>query len=333
MALYCYQDALEDYDFVLSKEPGREELYARRAFLRAMLAGFNDVARLKAAEHDLQQSPGQNGDDLLLRATRGMISIKREDYGHAIGDLSWALEHGLSHAGIRYYRALARFWSGEFLPAIADLEQVTKEQPTFFRAFCMLGDCRVRTGKAEQALGDYANALKLQPDNFEILCDHISTALEINKYEVALADLDRLVALHPDFAWCYALRGLLHWLEGKDGALVRADIDRAAELDPQEWSFHACRAALQYQHAQYAKALGSLGRTGLVLRRTEFKPWWDLVRFGNGHGYIRLGVSWSYEGSDHNPNDGAKPADLEHKLADLGIKALWASGMSCLRVN
>jgi len=333
MTLYRYQAALEDFDFVLSREPGRNELYPRRAFVRAMLADYEDVKGLRAAELDLERPRAANSDEATIRAARGVIASKRMDHAKAIVDLSWAVDHQYDIAPIRLCRGSAYAFLEDFPRAIADLEHVIQQEPSCVPVYLLLASCHAQTGKAEQALVDYANALKLQPENFEVLFDRISLALNIGKPEVALADLDCLADLHPDQPWTFFVRALVRWIDGKDIVLVKADADRAVELDPREWSFHAVRAAVDWKRAEYAKALGEMGRFALTLRRTEFKFSWEMERYGNGHGKFSLGVFWSYEGEDQKPNDGAKPADLDHKFADLGLKALWASGLSCFRVN
>jgi tetratricopeptide (TPR) repeat protein len=333
MTLHCYQGALEDFDFVLSKEPGRELLYPWRAFVRAVLAAFDDVESLTAAERDLERSRGGNRDEAFIRGARGIVALKRQDYQHAIPDLSWALEHGLDDLAIRYYRALARAALEQFVPAIADLEQVTKDEPSFCSAQYYLGLCHVQIDKPELALVDYRNALEQDPENLEVLFDHLSLALQLKKHDIALADLNALVALHPKAGWAYGLRGLVRWIEGEDMEQVKTDMDRAAELEPCQWCFHACRAVLQCKRTEYAKALGSIACTCLGLRRTEFKFQWWLEYQADGHGRFGARVYWNCEGEDQKPADGAKPADLEHKFADLGLKALWALWLNSVRVN
>ena len=123
------------------------------------------------------------------------------------------------------------------------------------------------------------------------------------------------------------LRGLVRWIDGKDLALAKADIDRAIDLEPREWTFLALRAAFQCKRTEYARTLGDLARCCLVLRRTNFEFWWKLEPSGDGQGQFSFAVFWHPEGEGHRPDDGAKPADLDHRLTELGIKTLW--GLAC----
>jgi hypothetical protein len=119
---------------------------------------------------------------------------------------------------------------------------------------------------------------------------------------------------------------------GKDIALVKADIDRAAEIEPREWTFYAFRAILECKRTEYAKALGTMAPCYVVLRRSEFKVSWRLDRNGGGHGKTWLEFFWLYEGEDNKANDKAKPFDLDHKFANM-IAALWYSCLNSLKVN
>ncbi len=138
-------------------------------------------------------------------------------------------------------------------------------------------------------------------------------------------------AHHPEVAWYYTFRGLVRWIDGKNMAAAKADLDRAVELDPREWSFHACRSVLQYRQTEYARCLGSMVRCGLALRRTEFKYSWKLEYEGNGHGHFGVAVYWDCEGSDQKPDDGARPGDPDHRFVDMGLKALWTVWTNSLK--
>ncbi|MGC8644558.1 MAG: hypothetical protein ACP5XB_32235, partial [Isosphaeraceae bacterium] len=110
----------------------------------------------------------------------------------------------------------------------------------------------------------------------------------------------------------------------QDSALVKADLGRAIKLYPQEWTFHAIRAAFDYKQGDYAHALGDATRCCLVMRRTEFRFNWQIEYEGNGHGRFVAALSWHPEGVDDNEEKNAKRADLEHRLAELSMKVLWA---------
>jgi hypothetical protein len=173
-------------------------------------------------------------------------------------------------------------------------------------------------------LVDYEDELRLDPENPELVFDRLTVASGLNKSEASLEDLDRLVARHPDHAWALCTRGLIRWLAGKDLALVKADVDRAAKLYPREWLFQAFGAVLDFKRAEYAKALGDAGRCYLALRRSEFEYWWSIENTRDGDGRFVLGLSWQFEGKERTEKKEAKPADLDHKFAELGLKALWA---------
>jgi len=67
--------------------------------------------------------------------------------------------------------------------------------------------------------------------------------------------------------------------------------------------------------------------------RTGRPTLWYLGNVDGPQCHFRLEFSWVHVGEDERANDGAKPADLEHKFADMGMKALWGLGLNCLKVN
>ena len=217
--------------------------------------------------------------------------------------------------------------------AIVDLNRVIRRDPTFYEAFRYRSFCHAEMGMGNLALDDLENAVRLRPQVVEARWAGIELAVNYGRYDAVLTDLDWLARIHPDCAWVIFFRGVTRCIDGKDMAAAAADINRAVEIEPREWCFQACRAVLQYRRTEYAKALGSMVRCGLALRRTEFKYWWNLEDEGDGHGRWVVGVSWNCEGADQKPDKAAKPADLDHKLVDMCLKALWPAWLNSVRVN
>ena len=59
--------------------------------------------------------------------------------------------------------------------------------------------------------------------------------LQLNRFEEARQAADEVVWKHPKFAGGYAMRGLARFYLG-DPAGAEADLDKAVELDPADWS-------------------------------------------------------------------------------------------------
>ena len=269
--------------------------------------------------------PGSPNHNSFYRAAQGVIAAKRRDYSGAVTHLSWAIEHGFDTWSCRGFRAVAYEQLQDYPRAIADIEKGLRKHPSWPSPNKLLGNCHVAMGKPEFALADYANALKADPENVDVICNRMVVAIGMGKPEASLEDFDRVVARYPDHPYALAFRGLLRWLAGKDLGLVKVDVDRAIKLCPQEWSFHALRVALDCKRAQYARALGDAGRCCLALRRTEIKFKWYHESTGNGHGSFARGyhLASRRRGTRTRRRD-ARPADLEHRFAEMGLKALWA---------
>ncbi|MGC8643805.1 MAG: tetratricopeptide repeat protein, partial [Isosphaeraceae bacterium] len=212
MLLEQLPEALEDFDFVLSKEPGRERTRSMRAYVRAALAQYGDEVALRAAEQDLDQAGVTERKNPFSRAAQGMIAATRGDCSGAVAHLSWAIEHGFDTWTCRGTRANAYMHLRDYPRAIADIEHEIKKHPSWRGPHRSLGACHAEMGKPELALADYANELKLDPKNLGVLFERFSVAIESGKPEASLEDLGRLIARHPNHPYALASRGLVRWL-------------------------------------------------------------------------------------------------------------------------
>ena len=303
--------------------PLEREAHTNRAYVLAAIAHEGEEKRLRAAERDLEKA-GVTKNNSIYRATRGIIAAKRGDFAGAIPHLSWAIEHGFDTVWCRSSRFIAYVSLGNYERAITDIQHLLKIEPSSPGSNRWLGYCHAAMGKPELALADYAKELQLNPEDLEAIWERFTLALSLKKPEASLEDFDRLIGLHPDHTWAICSRGLIRWFAGRDLALVKEDLDKAIKLDPQEWSFSAFRAAFDFKRTDYARALDDVCRCCLVLRRTQFEFCWNIDDKGDGHGRLTIAISWHHERAVENEKKDARPDDLDHRLAVLGLKALWA---------
>jgi tetratricopeptide (TPR) repeat protein len=231
------------------------------------------------------------------------------------------------------FRGVSHYQRGEFKPAIADFEQAVHKDLTIYEGYRFLAACHIALDDWERAQGDFEQAMKLRPGDDKLRIEFIETALSLRKFETALISLDRLITAHPDWPHSYLVRSIVRWLGGKDLQLARADLDRAIVLEPRDWSFHMIRAVLNYRRAEYAGALGDLGRCSLVLCHTKFAVRWHVEQWPGGHGRFFIGLFWRYQGGASQARRNKDAQDLEHKLVDLGLRALWGSTRPPAEIN
>jgi tetratricopeptide (TPR) repeat protein len=201
---------------------------------------------------------------------------------------------------------------------------VVQHDATSYNAYEYLGFCHAQLGEWKRALEDMDRSLKLRPRDTKFRFSRLMAALNHEQYDIALADLKLLAAQRPDssFAFLY-LRSIILWATGKDLALVKADLDRAIELEPREWTMHAFRAFLNYKQTRYATALRDLVLSGLALNHEKFSIFWMYEKLEDGKERFFLGVHWKIKDWNPQTKKAAEAQDLEHRLADLGLKVLW----------
>jgi tetratricopeptide (TPR) repeat protein len=153
----------------------------------------------------------------------------------------------------------------------------------------------VRLGEWKEAMAIHETVLMRWPDDLEVMVGRVRLALEHREYQIALTDLDRLVKLRPKDAEWYFDRACLGWVCKRDPALLKADLDRAIELDPTTWAFPAIRALVRYRRADYRGAMADLGRSLLILNQTEFRVLWRVEWVDGEPDRIFLGWASRYK--------------------------------------
>lgn len=318
-----YVEALREADRLLHENPRDRDLHLWRAYIRCSVGKPDDLQALHEAERDLDAARPL-GDDGFTRGVQGLVRCWAKDHKQAIEHLTVASENHCDAPDFRMCRGVVHYWLGEFRPAIADFDHAVREDPTIYPGYRYLAACHDALGELKGELADLEKASELWPKDNELRIARIEIAIQLGECDKALRDLDLLIADHPDYSHGVAIRGLVRWLAHKDSALVKADLDRAIEICPREWFFHAIRAAFDYKLGDYAHALSDATRCCLVMRRTEFKFWWRIQHTGNGHGRFGVGLYWRPEGSKKHEKKEGEPGDLDHKFTELGLKMLWA---------
>ena len=318
-----YGQAWTPINDALEAEPGRKNLYVIRAFLRCMLMKAGDANALAWAEDDLSRA-SYWPEDGFPAGVKGCIAERRGQHQLALDHFSWAINHGAALDDFLVWRAFALMKLNKWREAIPDLDRVAHPDPANFRAVEYLEVCHKRLGEWKQAMGDMDRNLKLRPRNVPTRFGRLTLALEHQQYDVALDDLEVLAVQRPElsFALLY-LRSVVLWATGKDIAQARAELDRAIECEPREWTMHVFRAFLDHKESKYAAALGDLVLGCLAMNHETFSIYGNLEPREDGTWHFMIGVRWKLKRGEDRPKGAAEAEDLKHKLADLSLKTLW----------
>jgi tetratricopeptide (TPR) repeat protein len=327
-----YAEALDALNTLMIREPGTPGRWTFCAYLRCMAMRPGDAEAIRQAERELELANVVPADPFTT-GVRGIVAFRKGLYDQAITHISRAIAQNCDSLDFRMFRGISHFQRGEFEPAIADFEQAVRQAPECVPAYRYLASCHGNLGHGALALGNMHQALKLSPQDDSLRIECVEHAISLGKYDSALADLDQLITGHPDWTYSYVVRGIVRWVGGKDLGLVQSDVERALALETRDWSFHALRAVLDYRQAKYARALGDAARCSLVLTHTKFAVRWYLETLPGGHGRFFLGFFWRYRGGADPGQRREDPHDLEHKLVDLGLKALWGASGTPAAVN
>lgn len=150
--------ALEDFTFVIEREPENPEYYFQRADCK----------------------------------------LTQQDYVGAIADCSIAINLGKDHPNRFLYhfaRGNAYFYSRDFENAIIDFSNTIWLNPGDAQAHLNRGNCFRELNQLDQALADYSDALKIDPSYENALNNRANLYLALNDLPSAIADFEKLDSL------------------------------------------------------------------------------------------------------------------------------------------
>ena len=124
----------------------------------------------RIAESDILRGWSRSGSaamDLLLQ--RGEAALDMGDLPTAIGHLSALTDHAPDFAAGFQARAAALAMSGQFGPALSDLQRTLELEPRHFAALTQLGAMLEDMGDPDRALDAYRASLAIHPHQQEAL--------------------------------------------------------------------------------------------------------------------------------------------------------------------
>jgi tetratricopeptide (TPR) repeat protein len=277
------------------------------------------------------------------------------DYEGALRDHARILELDPSRNDVRFYRVICLHRAGHAERAIEDMLRLIELEPDDHHNYRILGKMRIEAGQQKQAVVDLTRSLELSPDALTFA--HRGRARwEMGERELALADFEEAVAkkpgepefylgrakalasldrvpeatasvsraidLAPDHAFAHIMRAVYRQHAEGDDAFdaVRADLDRAVALEPENAGFRRQRAEYLMEFGRNAAALVDFEKALTLTPHIAF------LHYGRGYCKSRLDEEINDLDEDYWEEDDdirarclSAVADLE-KAIELGLR-------------
>ncbi len=203
----------EDLDRAIGLDGKNAQAWSHRGLARY------DLGDLAGAAEDLEQALARAPDDLIALGNRAMVRIDAGDAKGALADLDRVLAGKPDDRDARFRRALLRSAAGDHEGALVDADRALALQPEDPDGLHLRGTVRAAAGDLNGALQEFDAALKRRPEfpdalvhrgqNFAALADE-DPARARERLQAAVADIARALELAPaDWSYRKAVSGLL----------------------------------------------------------------------------------------------------------------------------
>jgi tetratricopeptide (TPR) repeat protein len=220
----------------------------------------DEAAKQAAANANPAAADEKLDPDALAR--RGEASAARRDFGHALSDLSKAVELRPDEPEFLFQRALIYRQNGQADLASADLDHVLTLNRDFLRAYLPRAEIRLHEKNVEGAIADLDAADRLAPKQADLRFVLAERYEALDRFSRAIAQYDLWIQNHPvDSKMTMALgaRCRASALQNEDLAGGLADCNRALRIgdkkNPNYGHLFENRGLLELRQANYDKAI------------------------------------------------------------------------------
>ncbi|MGO9801853.1 MAG: aspartyl protease family protein [Steroidobacteraceae bacterium] len=193
-------------------------------------------------------------------ARRGSASASRQDYAHALADLSRAIELAPTEADYFFERGTA-YWSNRQPDrALEDFGQAIKLKPDHVKALVARATLHARRNDPAQVIGpDLDAADRAAPKQSEVRLTLGELYQHVRNYPAAIVQYGYWIDSHNrDEVRTPQVRNERCWVRALTGqALERAleDCNAAVRANPKEAAFHDSRGLVYLRQGAYPKAI------------------------------------------------------------------------------
>jgi len=194
-------------------------------------------------EHKLFKTPLIPIAVCLLLA--GFSFNQSEAYGNPMGYYTAAVNQN-NHSALAYHnRGKLKMNNGNFMDAVADLQEAINLCPKYTEAFSDKGSSLYHLGNMQGAIDDYSKAITLNPNSEGVFYNRGAAYFNLADFKDAIADFTKAIAIRPNDADAYNYRGAALGATGNYlQAMVNFDI--AIKYNPQFADAYFNRATTRY---------------------------------------------------------------------------------------
>ncbi len=219
----AFDSSLKDIDRAIEAKPTSTH-YTMRAEVYLKLKDTNAALRDFGKAIDLDPF----NEIAVSEMTTTLIDADRAN--DAIRLTSELLQRSNNNAYALAARARTMLATKRTADAVKDLTAAIELQP---RAdlYRLRGKAFMDLDDAERSLTDYRQAIKLSPNTSVEHFDLGNAAFRFALYDEAVTEIDAALKIDPKMAVAYMTRAMANYGRGRGEGIVKADVDRAKELD------------------------------------------------------------------------------------------------------
>ncbi len=205
----------------------------------------------KAAMPDLERALALDPDNFLYYLKRGAYHIALGDLDRALADYNRAVAIDPQHPDAHFQMGKVLVGIGDHEGGLAAYDKALRLAPQYMDIHVCRGEALLYTRQHERALREFDHVLSVNPRDPEAHYGRGKALAMLGERRLGFAALSRAIELAPEHAHAHLFRAVM-W-HGEEGAAARAamkaDITRAAELDPRN-------AAVLLEQSKYLLELG-----------------------------------------------------------------------------
>ncbi len=206
--------AIADLDLAIEQDANSAAAWFERGRLRQVA---NDH---RAALADLNRAVALDSRESKYLIERGWAQFHLQNYTAAIGDFDTALTLSPRNYWAWFYRAVTRLAGGDIPPAIAELEQLTREiNPGFLPGRWELAKVYLALGRDAEARAQCDAVLEVEPDRAaEFELKFATQRLKQGRLEEATSHLNKILTSEPAHAEARLTLAMIRFQQGEHAA-------------------------------------------------------------------------------------------------------------------
>ena len=204
-----YDDALEDVEHLLRREPQAASVWAEKGQI-----AFLKEDTLLALE-SFEQAAKYDKANPAVWSALGMLNLMLEREDEAYVQLTQAINLGSKWAGDFINRGVIHYHRQNYRGALSDYDQAVKMAPRDAECYYNRGIMRQEVGDYNRALEDLNTAVQLAPDRTDMRYQRGLAELQLKQWRQAISDMKAIIESYPYFVPAYYLTAQALEQQGK----------------------------------------------------------------------------------------------------------------------